>query len=175
MLLSEEQKTVLTQLNAKVSNFNKLYTKYQPYLKPLDTILLPAIKKAEDILKQYLPLLEDVPQTENTDPIAYGITKTLTLGSDIHVSFQSIEAGVKVSIYSETVDSYEIDLDLGKGSFIKIMVPKEDILLLKDLDIAALPCKLEDIDESERKTKHWVSPHIYAEARNSKAEKLKVK
>lgn len=32
-----------------------------------------------------------------------------------------------------------------------------------------------DIDESERKTKHWVSPHIYAEARNSKAEKLKVK
>jgi hypothetical protein len=32
-----------------------------------------------------------------------------------------------------------------------------------------------DIDESERKTKHWVSPHIYAEARNSKAEKLKIK
>lgn len=32
-----------------------------------------------------------------------------------------------------------------------------------------------DIDESERKTNHWVSPHIYAEARNSKAEKLKAK
>jgi hypothetical protein len=32
-----------------------------------------------------------------------------------------------------------------------------------------------DIDESERKTTHWVSPHVYPEARNSKAEKLKPK
>jgi hypothetical protein len=32
-----------------------------------------------------------------------------------------------------------------------------------------------DIDESERKTTHWVSPHIYPEARNSKAEKAKPK
>lgn len=31
-----------------------------------------------------------------------------------------------------------------------------------------------DIDESERKTLHWVSPHMYNEARNIKTEIEKV-